>query len=84
MVPQFVYPSVPTPFFSLVVPTVDTLRYSSHLKMLVKISKPVYLTGETGTGKSMIVQDFITENSEEMEFISINLNFSAQTDSQST
>ena len=82
--PDFIYPTVPTPFFSLVVPTVDTIRYSSHLKMLVRISKPVYITGETGTGKSMIVQDFIMENSEEMEFISINLNFSAQTDSFST
>jgi DNA-binding NtrC family response regulator len=52
--------------------------------MLTKISKPVYITGETGTGKSMIVQAFITSNSEAMEFIPINLNFSAQTDSQST
>jgi DNA-binding NtrC family response regulator len=52
--------------------------------MLTKISKPVFITGETGTGKSMIVQDFISANSEAMEFISINLNFSAQTDSAST
>lgn len=52
--------------------------------MLTKISKPVFVTGETGTGKSMIIQDFIRENSEAMEFISINLNFSAQTDSAST
>jgi DNA-binding NtrC family response regulator len=45
--------------------------------MLTKISKPVFITGHTGTGKSMIVQNFMTDNASKMEFISITLNFSA-------
>ena len=84
IVPKFDYPQEPTQFFNLVIPTIDTIRYSVHLKMLVKIDKPVFITGQTGTGKSMIVQNFITDNAKAMEFISIILNFSAQTDSAST
>jgi hypothetical protein len=31
------------------------MRYNKQLMMLTQISKPVFVTGETGTGKSMIV-----------------------------
>jgi dynein heavy chain len=43
------------PFFSLLVPTVDTVRYTALLEMLVSINKPVFLTGSTGVGKSIMV-----------------------------
>jgi dynein heavy chain len=43
------------PFFKLVVETVDTLRFSYLVDVLTKINKSVFLTGSTGTGKSMIV-----------------------------
>lgn len=52
--------------------------------MLTKISKPVFVTGMTGTGKSMMIQNFISDNSVQMEFIAITLNFSAQTTSIAT
>jgi dynein heavy chain len=53
--PQFTYPQQQHDFYSLVVPTVDTVRFSTHLQMLTQISKPVFITGTTGTGKSMMV-----------------------------
>jgi dynein heavy chain, axonemal len=84
LVPKFEYPEQPTPFFQLVVPTIDTLRSTDIVKKLVSVSKPIFLTGNTGTGKSMIIQQFIAENRESMELTPIILNFSAQTTSGST
>lgn len=55
---------VNAPFFKLVVPTVDTLRFSQLLGMLTPIDKPVFLTGITGTGKSMMVMNYINGNRE--------------------
>ena len=55
----FEYPSTPTPFFQLVVPTVDTKKISTLLQMMTSVNKPIFVTGGTGTGKSMIVQKFL-------------------------
>ena len=52
--PAFEYDSK-LPFFSLLVPTVDTVRYSTLLEMLVSINKAVFFTGNTGVGKSIIL-----------------------------
>jgi dynein heavy chain len=73
----FVYESAQVPFFKLVVPTVDTMRYSSMLDHLTRMNKPVYFTGSTGTGKSMIVQNYINENRQNQNLSPIILNFSA-------
>jgi dynein heavy chain len=48
------------PFFSMVVPTVETVRYTTILDMLVSVGKPVFFTGSTGVGKSIIVQNFLS------------------------
>jgi dynein heavy chain, axonemal len=71
-------------FFQLFVPTVDTERTQDLLKKLIAVNKPVFLTGSTGTGKSVIVQQFIRTQRENMELTPIVLNFSAQTTSKST
>lgn len=63
IVPAFEY-DAKLPFFSLLVPTVDTVRYSTILDMLVHIQKPVFFTGSTGVGKSIIMQNYITNNRE--------------------
>jgi dynein heavy chain len=54
-IPTFEYPSQPTSFFKLVVPTVETMRTQSLIQMLASVSKPVFVTGSSGTGKSMII-----------------------------
>jgi dynein heavy chain len=59
-VPKFEADVVKTSYFSLLVPTIDTMRYGKQLQILTSICKPVFMTGETGTGKSMIIQNFIS------------------------
>ena len=53
---------------------------------MTNVNKPVFVTGATGTGKSMIVQKFIKEarENEKAPIVPIELNFSAQTESKST
>ena len=48
---EFVYDPT-TPYFNMLVPTVDTVRYSFIIDQLMSINKRVYLTGPSGTGKS--------------------------------
>ena len=72
------------PFFSLLVPTVDTVRFSTLLEMLVSINKPVFFTGNTGVGKSIILQKYLSINQEKQNLAPIMLTFSAQTNSNTT
>lgn len=43
-------------FFDIVVPTQDTVRYNAVFEALVAISRPIFVTGVTGTGKTVVVQ----------------------------
>lgn len=52
--PEFVY-DASVPYFSLLVPTIDTVRYSFIIEWLLFMNKLVYVTGGSGTGKSVIV-----------------------------
>lgn len=49
------------PFFSLLVPTIDTCRYSYISEWLLADKKHVYLTGQSGTGKSVILSTLLKE-----------------------
>lgn len=61
IVPAYTY-DPKLPFFSIMVPTVETVRYTTILEMLVGIGKPIFFTGSTGVGKSIIVQNYISAN----------------------
>lgn len=47
IVPKFVY-SANTPYFELLVPTVDSIRYAYVMQRLVQMNQPVMITGTTG------------------------------------
>ena len=48
------------PFYKLVVPTVDTVRYSYLVSSLVSNCSPVMLVGPVGTGKTSVVQGVLS------------------------
>ena len=81
--PKFEYdPKIP--FFQLIVPTVDTYRYSQILDMLIKAHKPIFFTGKTGVGKSIILQKYLQEFKDANDLVPVFLNFSTQTNSYMT
>lgn len=81
--PDFKYdPKVP--FFDIQVPTVDTVRYTFLLETLLRVDKPVLFSGQTGVGKSIIVNGCLNKNKDEMGLALILFQFSAQTSSART
>ena len=74
-------PSKDTTYSKLVVPTVDTVRYSFLVTQLVNTKTNVVLTGNTGTGKSVIAQ-LLLEQLPTQQYALMTMNFSAQTSSQ--
>ena len=85
IVPAFKYNET-LPYFSLMVPTVDTCRYSYVMKTLLTVDKPCFITGVTGTGKTVAVQSLLNSLVPAVEdggmgVVPIFMNFSAQTKS---
>jgi len=83
-VPEFQYSSE-VPFFSMVVPTADTVRVKSVLGALASGGYHVLLSGNSGVGKTVIIQDFLhslAANPATEHFVSASAIFSAQTTSR--
>ncbi|KAH8046928.1 dynein light chain binding protein [Aureococcus anophagefferens] len=47
------------PYTAIVVPTEDSTRFSFLMRTLVTAMKPVFMTGVTGTGKTVMVQSLL-------------------------
>ena len=69
------------PFFKMIVPTVDTVRNSFVVANHMKSSRPVMLVGNTGTGKTVIGEQFLESLGDIMTLV---INFSSASTSNST
>ncbi|XP_068978772.1 dynein axonemal heavy chain 2 [Bombus flavifrons] len=69
------------PFYKIVVPTVDTVRYEFIVNSLLKNQFPVLIVGPVGTGKTSILQSVLNFLDEE-KYSVLTLNMSAQTTSK--
>ena len=78
--PEFNYVSG-MPYFDIIVPTPDTIAYTQIVTWLLEINKPVFVTGRTGVGKSIVVQNLLRGSKESRRMDTIPLMFSAQTSS---
>ncbi|XP_073447685.1 dynein axonemal heavy chain 1 [Aquarana catesbeiana] len=72
-----------TSYSDIIVPTLDTVRMSHLLGMLLTNKKPVLCIGPTGTGKTLTVSDKLLKNMP-LEYISNFLMFSARTSANQT
>ena len=77
---EFIYERE-VPYFNLLVPTIDTVRYSFMMEHLLVQNKKVFVTGGTGTGKSVIIKTLLRTIQEPRMIDTIFLMFSAATDS---
>ena len=78
IMPSFAY-STELPYFDLVVPTEDTTKYTYLLEALSMSGFNTLFLGETGIGKSIIVQNFLDAKVQEDAIASCTINYSAQT-----
>ena len=65
------------PFYKIIVPTVDTIRYNYLVSILIKNQKAVLLTGPVGTGKTSVAQS-VYEELDPLEYSVLVINMSAQ------
>ena len=72
-------PKVETPFHELIIQTVDTVRYSYVLDVLIKSHRHVLLAGGTGTGKTVYIKSKLDNDLDKSKWTSISSTFSAQT-----
>ncbi|XP_078044753.1 dynein axonemal heavy chain 7 isoform X4 [Augochlora pura] len=79
-------PAIPRdiPVNQIIVPTVETIRYTALFRMLVEKQKPVLFVGPTGTGKSVYVIDFLLKKNNPAVNKPLIVNFSAQTTTNQT
>uniref|UniRef100_A0A8C3IXU7 Dynein axonemal heavy chain 6 n=1 Tax=Chrysemys picta bellii TaxID=8478 RepID=A0A8C3IXU7_CHRPI len=83
IIPTFKY-SREVPFFEMLVPTTDTVRYGYLMEKLLAVRHSVLLTGITGVGKSVVARGLLNRIQEEAGYVPVYLNFSAQTSSART
>ena len=69
-----------TPFYKIIVPTVDTVRYNFIVSGLIRNQRAVLLTGPVGTGKTSVAQNVLGEL-DPVEYTVLVINMSAQTSS---
>ncbi|XP_062240587.1 dynein axonemal heavy chain 2 [Platichthys flesus] len=69
-----------SPFYKIMVPTVDTLRYNFLVKALVKAQYPVLLTGPVGTGKTSVAQSLLEGLDNKWSALTINMSSQTSAD----
>ena len=72
------------PTQAILVPTEDTTRFSYLMRTLITVDKPVFVTGMTGTGKTVMVQNLLRSlepypDEGGLAVVPTFMNFSAQT-----
>ena len=76
ILPTFDY-AIDSSYFSLFVPTIDSVCYTHLLEILLKMNKKAFFTGNTGVGKSILIQQFVKKSQEALNLAPIILNLSA-------
>ncbi|KAJ8389320.1 hypothetical protein AAFF_G00121850 [Aldrovandia affinis] len=69
-----------SPFYKIMVPTVDTVRYNFLVKALVCGQYPVLLVGPVGTGKTSVAQN-VLQGLDSSKWAMLTINMSSQTTS---
>jgi len=64
-------------YFDLMVPTTDTYKHAYCLELLLGIEKPIFFTGSSGVGKSVVISNLLQQLKDKGSIVPININMSA-------
>ncbi len=64
IIPKFNYFDPKIPYFEVLVPTINTVRYGYLMGKLLSVNRSILFTGETGVGKSVIARQLLLDISE--------------------
>ncbi|CAE8588678.1 unnamed protein product [Polarella glacialis] len=78
IVPAFQY-NPELSFFQLLVPNPDTVRFSYIMDRMMTMQFPLFLTGNSGVGKSVNVMNLLESMKEKAAIVPVYMTFSAQT-----
>lgn len=65
------------PFYKIIVPTVDTVRYEYLVSKMLQENHPVLLVGNVGTGKTSTAVS-VMDSCDSSKFTILSINISAQ------
>jgi len=68
-------------FSKILVPTIDTKKYSYIINLMIKNKFPCMFVGESGTAKSVIIANYLNSLSSD-HYMKLEINFSSRTTSK--
>jgi len=68
-------------FSKILIPTVDTKKFSYVLNLMIINKFPVIFVGESGTAKSVIISNYLNSLPSD-NYMKLNINFSSRTTSK--